>query len=131
MEAAQRFLEAKERWPVSSERWAKATAWTFDILQQEECAEVAKPEWWNDEGLKALSARVLRAAPNDEVANKMRAAVLCGISGAAWEAGPRSAAEFKEAATYWERCAALSIAPALGASRADVARWCRSQAAAM
>ena len=22
-----------------------------------------KPEWWNDEGLKALSARVVRAAP--------------------------------------------------------------------
>ena len=34
------------------------------MLAQEECVEVSKPEWWNDEGLKALSARVVRAAPN-------------------------------------------------------------------
>ena len=55
MEAAQRFLEAKERFSVGSENWAKATADAFDMLQLEQCDEVAKPEWWNDEGLKAAA----------------------------------------------------------------------------
>ena len=32
---------------------------SFSVMTQEVCAEVAKPEWWNDEGLKALSARVV------------------------------------------------------------------------
>ena len=77
-EAAQWFLEAKERFPVGSERWAQATAYAFDLLKLEVCSEVAKPEWWNDEGLKALSARVVRAAPNQLVANGMRAVVLSG-----------------------------------------------------
>ena len=87
VEAAQRYLEAKERFPVGSERWAVATAAAFDTLRQEACAEVAKPEWWNDKGLKALSARVVRAAPNDVAASKMRAFVLSGRGGAAWEGG--------------------------------------------
>ena len=76
MEAAQRFLDAKERDPVGSVHWAQATAHAFSMLTREECAEVAKPEWWSDEGLKALSARVVRAAPDDLKANQMRAAVL-------------------------------------------------------
>ena len=76
MEGAQRYLEAKERWLVGSEDWAEATAAAFLVLAQKECAEVAKPEWWNDEGLKALSARVVRAAPNDAVAHQVRAEVL-------------------------------------------------------
>ena len=101
VQAAQRFVEAKERHPVGSEDWAEATAAAFDMLTREECAEVAKPEWWNDEGLKALSARVLRAAPHDLAANEMRAEVLSGKSGA-WEAGPRSAAELSEAAKRLE-----------------------------
>jgi hypothetical protein len=61
LEAAQRFLEAKERYPVDSVHWAHAAAVAFSMLMQGACAEVAKPEWWNDEGLKALSARVVRA----------------------------------------------------------------------
>ena len=44
MEAAQRFLEAKERYPVGSVMWARATAEAFAMLSKEECAEVAKPE---------------------------------------------------------------------------------------
>ena len=44
MEAAQRYLEAKERQPVDSKGWAKAWAKAFDVLQREECDEVAKPE---------------------------------------------------------------------------------------
>ena len=130
VEAAQRYLEATERYPVGSENWAKATAGAFDMLRKEECAEVAKPEWWNDEGLKALSARVVRAAPNDSAAHGMRALVLRGPSGA-WEAGTRSAAELMEAATHYERAAALCDAPALKAENARLAGLCRSCAEAM
>ena len=127
VEAAQRYLEAKERFPVGPEDWAEATAETFDLLMRQPCAEVAKPEWWNDEGLKALSARVVRAAPNYAPANSMRAVVLSGDDGA-WEVGPRSAAELRDAATHYDRSAALSNAPVVKADLADRADWCRSQA---
>ena len=67
VEAVQRYLEAKERAPVGSEElWAGATAAAFDLLKMNECDGVVKPEWWNDEELKALSVRVVRAAPNRE-----------------------------------------------------------------
>ena len=130
VEGAQRFLEAKERYPVGLDDWAYATAAAFGMLAREVCAEVAKPEWWNDEGLKALSARVVRAAPNDVTACHMRAVVLGGWC-AAWEAGPRSAAELVEAATHYERAAALSDAPAVKADYASFAAGCRSGAEAM
>ena len=94
------------------------------------CDEVAKPEWWNDEGLKALSARVVRAAPDDLEANQVRALVLSGQS-YGWEAGPRSAAELMEAATHFDRAAALHSAPAGKAGLADRSDWCRRQAEAM
>ena len=127
MEAAQRFLEAKERCSVGSERWAQATAAAFSMLIQEECDEVAKPEWWSDEGLKALSARVVRAAPDDVRANQMRAAVQAGYGSRAWSAEPqpRSAAELMEAATHFERAAALSPAPAIKAELAEYAAQTR------
>ena len=103
VEAAQRYLEAMERYPMGSEDWAEATARSFNVLALEACAEVAKPEWWNDEELKALSARVVRAAaPNDYQTHQVRAVVLSGSSGA-WEVGPRSAAELNEAAAHYER----------------------------
>ena len=35
VEAAQRYLEAKKRWPVGSD----ATAWAFTMLSQEACDE--------------------------------------------------------------------------------------------
>ena len=91
---------------------------------------MAKPEWWNDEGLKALSARAVRAAPNDLQANQMRAAVLCGGNGT-WVAGPRSAVEFKEAATHFERAVALHPIPAAKAKLAESAERCRRKADAM
>jgi len=125
VEAAQRYLEASERLPVGSERWAEATANAFDMLAQEECAEVAKPEWWSDEGLKALSARVVQAAPTFATAHSMRAWVLSGQCGA-WEVGPRSAAELKEAAAHWERAAELSRAPAVKAYNTSNAAAIRS-----
>ena len=116
---------------MGSERWALATANAFDMLQLKACAEVAKPEWWNDEGLKALSARVVRAAPNEGPVSHMRALVLSGKTYGTWEAGPRSAAELKEAAVHFERAAALCPAPAGKAELTDSADWCRRQAEAM
>ena len=91
---------------------------------------MAKPEWWNDEGLKALSAMVLRAAPNEESAIGMRAYVLGGVSGGAWEVGPRSAAELKEAAAHFDRSAVLCDAPACKAEASRLADRCRSLVAA-
>ena len=43
----------------------------------------------------------------------MRADVLSARGGDAWGAGPRSAAELSEAATHYERAAALCDAPAV------------------
>eukprot|EP00964_Phaeocystis_antarctica_P002276 scaffold1181_cov63-Phaeocystis_antarctica.AAC.4 len=125
VEAAQRFLEAKARFPVGSGVWAGATAKAFDMLRLKACAEVAKPEWWNDEGLKALSAWVLRAAPHDEAANLMRTDVQKGHT-SAWEAGPRSAAELKEAATHYDRAAELCSAPAAKTQFANLTAACRT-----
>ena len=144
VEAAQlflEFLEAKELeelFQADSKNWAVTTADAFEILRLQECGEastlaadscgeLARPEWWNDEELKALSARVVRAAPDYGDANKMRAAVLCGLSGGSWEAGPRSAAELKEAATHYDRAATLCPAPAGKAMFASCAAWCRGQ----
>ena len=130
VEAAQRYLEAKALYTVGSEHWARATAVAFNVLSLDQCGEVAKPEWWNDEGLKALSARVVRAIPNDLIANTMRALVLRG-QGVTWEAGPRLSAGLKEAAPHFERAAALCPAPAAKAHFAGCAVRCRSQAEAM
>ena len=123
-------LEAGERYPLGLKGWATATAWAFGVLTQEVCAEVAKPEWWNDEGLKALSARVVRAAPDHGDANQMRAVVLSVMCGG-WEVGPRSAVELTEAVTHFERAAALCPAPAGKAQLAGDAAWCRRRAGAM
>ena len=128
VEAAQQFLEAKERSPVGSEHWAKATVAAFNKLVTDECAEVAKPEWWNDKELKALSVRVVRKMPNDEAANHMRAAVLSGACGG-WEEGPRSAEELKEAAMHYERAAALCPAPEPKAELTRFVDMCLHEAA--
>ena len=128
VEAAQRYLEAKERMPVGSKHWAVATAEAFNTLGREECDEVAKPEWWNDEGLKALSARVVRAAPNEKNTNFMRAEVLRGVSYGTWGVGPRSVVELKKAATHYARAAALCHAPAGKAEFTGLADLCRRKA---
>ena len=60
----------------------------------------------------------------------MRAIVLCGACDA-WEAGPRSAAELKEAAKHYERSAELGAAPAINAQATRHAALCRSVAEAM
>ena len=58
----------------------------------------------------------------------MWAIVLLGGQDGAWEAGPRSAAELKEAATHYERAAALCPAPAMKELLAGQADWCRRKA---
>ena len=124
VEAAQWYLEAKERSLASSEDWAQATSLAFNMLVQKECAEVAKPEWWNDEGLQALSARVVTAAPNRVTTNHMRAVILSGLSGA-WKARPPSSADLAEAAAHYERAAALCTSPVQKADLAARAYACR------
>ena len=57
--------------------------------------------------------------------------VLSGLPAGAWEAGPRSAAELREAAAHFDRAAALETAPALKAKLAEAAARCRNQAGAM
>ena len=104
-QVAQWYLEAKERYPLGSAHWARATADAFDMLRQEECDEMTKPGWWNDKELKALSAKVVRSAPADIAANQMRACVLNGRCNA-WKAGPRSKVELRWAATHLDRAAA-------------------------
>ena len=107
VEAAPMYLKAMELGKEGTESWAGSAASAFDLLRLERCDEVPKPEWWNDEGLKALSARAVALAPDDIDACAMRAHVLIGgaLYKADWNAGPRTSAEIKEAAT-WYRYAA-------------------------
>ena len=100
--------------------WGRAIAEAFLALLQRECDEVQAPEWWSDEALKVLSARVVRAAPNEMGANRMRATVL-SVQAGAWRVGPRSAAELKQA---------LSNSPAGKAMFLQNAEQCRSLAEA-
>ena len=68
---------------------------------------------------------MVRAAPGFMQASQMRALVLRGKC-AAWEAGPRSAAELREAAAHFERAAALCAALQMKAQFASDADWCRA-----
>ena len=70
--------------------------------------------------------RDVRGEPNEVGAIVTRAMVLSGCIGALWDAGPRSAAERKEAATLFERAAALTGAPGQKAALAGAALACRS-----
>jgi len=92
------------------EDWAASAASAFDLLKLPACAEVPKPEWWNDEALKAISARVVAVTPDGHQPCAMRALVLAGdtLGKAHWNAGPRTAAEIKEAATWYRRSVMVS-----------------------
>jgi len=107
VEAAPMYLKAMELREEGTEPWAVAAASAFDLLKTEACHEAPKPEWWNDEGLKALSVRLVASAPDIQKTCCMRAHVLSGdlLFGALWSVGPRSAAEIKEAATWYRRAA--------------------------
>ena len=107
------LLKAMELFEDGAEHWAKAAASAFDLLKDPACHEVPKPEWWNDEALKVLSARVVALAPDGFFACNMRAMVLTGsvLWEIPWNAGPRTAAEIKEAATWNHRAASVAGAP--------------------
>ena len=64
------------------------------------------------------------------VTNAVSVCKMAGLT-VAWGAGPRSAAELREAATHFELAAALCPAPAGKASFAGVADSCRRAAGAM
>ena len=110
-EAAPLFLKAMELHEEGTQGWAKASASAFDTLKSPACDEEPKPEWWNDEALKALSARVVAVVPDRHLACTLRARVLSGnvlSCKAPWNAGPRAAAEIKEAATWYRRAVMLT-----------------------
>ena len=75
--AAPLYLQAAARYLEGSANWASSIAYAFNLLCLPECAEVAKPEWWNDEALKTLSKAVLRAT-DSQLGHGMRAEVLAG-----------------------------------------------------
>jgi len=113
-ETAPMFLKAMELFEEDTKGWAVSAAEAFDTLKTKECREVPKPEWWNGEGLKALAARVVAVTPDHHKASALRARVLSGdaLGKAPWNAGPRTAAEIKEAAKWYRRAAMLTSTPA-------------------
>ena len=113
-ESSHMYLKAMELYEDGTEQWAEAAAAAFEVLKYPACDEVPKPEWWNDEGLKALSARVVSLAPDNHQACGMRALLLEGdaLEEANWSVGPRAAAEIKEAATWYRRAARVTRVPA-------------------
>merc|ERR1740139_1349715 len=129
-EAAPLCLQAAARFPEGSEGWAASIGAAFNVLCLTECAEVAKPGWWNDEALKTLSKAVVFRATDSVVGHAMRARVLAGQH-PTWESGPRSAADLKEAAKHYERAAALIPAPVQKGNYKSNAVAFRRQAAAM
>jgi len=126
VESSQMYLKAMELFKEGTEQWAKTAAKAFDLLKHPDCDEEPKPEWWNDEGLKALSARALAVAPDGHMPCIMRARVLSGdaFCEAPWNAGPRTAAAIKEAATWYRRAAMLTPAPSGKLRYDNLARGC-------
>jgi len=126
VEAAQMFLKTMELCEDGTKEWAESAADAFDQLKARECHEEPKPEWWNDDALKALSARVVAVSPDGHMQCAMRARVLSGdaLSEAPWNAGPRTAAEVKEAATWYRRAGMLTRAPSDKLRHDDLARHC-------
>ena len=122
------FLKSMELHEEGTEPWADAAAGAFDLLKHPDCDEVPKPEWWNDEALKALSARVVALAPDYHQSCCMRARVLCGdvifSDGAQWEVGLRTAAEIKEAATWFRRAAMVAHTSSLKLRHNSLASTC-------
>ena len=125
-EAAPVQLKAMELSEEGTKRWASSAAGAFDILKHPDCREMPKPEWWNDEALKALSARVAALSPDRHESCGMRARVLSGdaLSKAYWTAGPRTAAEIKEAASWYRRGAMVAHTPADEQRHERLARRC-------
>ena len=119
-EAMHNFLHAATLFSEGSVEWADSTAAAFTHLLSPECNEVAKPEWWNDEGLKTLSKKVAIATGAADgyrcrvTGHIMRMKVLSGQY-PGWQLGPRSAADLNEAAT----CAGYAAQPCLARKSAQ------------
>jgi len=113
-EAAQMYLKTMELEEEGTKDWADSAASAFGLLKLRECREAPKPEWWNDEALKALSAQVVALSSDRHMPCAMRARVLCGdaLIKAPWNVGPRTAAEVKEAASWFRRAAMVALIPA-------------------
>ena len=109
------LLQAMERYEDGTPEWARTTARLFGMLTREDCKEAVKPEWWTDEGLKALSARLVAIAPRDSYACSMRAEVLAaravGEDPQPWNMGPRTVEELRDAAVWYRRCAGDAMGP--------------------
>ena len=120
------FLKAMELYKDGTEYWAESAASAFDLLKTNACREVSMPEWWNDEALKALSARVVAVAPDHNQSCAMRGRVLQGgaFCEANWNVGPRRAAEIKEAATWYRRAARVAHVPSDELYYEQLARGC-------
>ena len=108
-EAAQCNLNAMELHEEDTEAWAKAAANACVTLLADDL-QVRMPEWWNDDGLKALTARIVAVAPDYPNVHMVRASALSGLypSGSFQDhliPGPRTAPELKEAAAWFRRAA--------------------------
>ena len=114
--AAGMYLKAMERCQAGSRNWAVSAAGAFTELVQPENADTVKPEWWTDEGLKALSLRMVAAATEGYTAHVTRAFVLSGQR-SSWLGGPRTAEELKEAVRCFQRAATLT-------PDRESKRWC-------
>jgi len=125
-ESAPLYLKAMELYEEGTTDWAESAAAAFDLLKHPDCRDAPKPEWWNDEALKALSARVVALAPGHTQASAMRALVLAGVTleEANWNVGPRAAAEVKEAAAWYRRAARVTSTPSGKLRYDDLAREC-------
>ena len=108
VDAAHNFLDAATRFSEGCVEWADSIALAFHHLLSPSCNEVAKPEWWNDESLKALSKNVARVTAcgakdghhqSSLYGHFMRMKVLSGQH-PGWQLGPRSAADLNEAAMH-------------------------------
>ena len=112
--AAAACMHAMDRQVSGSREWAISAASAFDCLRREECRATSYPHWWSDEGIKALSARVLVAIPNGDFyrtdALEMRGRVLSGRE-AGWEAAERTPAELREASGCFGAAAAVEPSP--------------------
>jgi len=130
VESSQMYLKAMELYKDGTEYWAESAASAFDLLKTNACREVSMPEWWNDEALKALSARVVALAPDNTQTCAMRALVLQGhaLCLVNWNAAPRTAAEIKEAATWYRRAARVTRVPAHKLDYEQLARGCDAYA---
>jgi len=125
-ESAPMYLKAMELYEDGTQRWADSAAAAFDVLMTPECRDVAKPEWWNDEALKALAVQVVAVVPENAFTCAMRARVMCGdaLGLVHWKAGPRTAAEVKEAATWYRRAAEVADLPVAAQCFNEDARIC-------